>query len=636
MLIFWFVSLAISASETADRSIKYTQERQSLLTDIHRKEIELQTQQQQITLLQEEIQSFKEKIKFFHQTKVTSEKKSTELLTTKTKLEAGIEELRQQFDQQTIQLTKYQHLYTTLQHEYELIKQQTMNQTTLDQENIQSQQRIDQLTSQLTQTQQTFQYELQLLQQRYDLQTNDIQSFQRHITQLQSQLYEKETLINQLLEQKETLQQANHGLMYEINQYKTFQTEEKLSLLTSEMQATMQDYEMINQEKAKQQDLLEEINQKYKSEVEKNIVLTMEINLLHEKQEHLTQELAVFRSIDLYSSSMQRQLTTYRKENKSSSFSPQNTNNNNYQNNNRSMFPSAFQSSPKSSARPRSQSPSHHNYKPSIPTIPSSSIIVNSLNKSASRGLSMKDIHSTPMTNTINNINNNTSISAIPSSEEDEVESFPQRSRSMDSQLLQEQKAKEEEEERKAMTYVPENEEDREERIRKLQIERQKRREKREKQLMQQILAHEEIRQEVEEDQGFGVSVRRSTSLTQPKRSTSPLLPVHSTPRLASSGYSSSFPMNASNRYESSSTRQTLSTNRAPESPFFRTPLQPHQPRSQSTYSSFDLNSSKPSNTNNNYTNNKDNNFSKTNNKQPGNIKSFSELMEKARRQLTM
>lgn len=79
----------ITSSEISERNLKTIHENHHLLTNLHRIEKELQCSQQECYHLQEDMNLLREKNKIFHQSHLSAEKKSTELLTLNAKLQVS-------------------------------------------------------------------------------------------------------------------------------------------------------------------------------------------------------------------------------------------------------------------------------------------------------------------------------------------------------------------------------------------------------------------------------------------------------------------------------------------------------------------------------------------------------------------
>ncbi len=88
--------------------------------------------------------------------------------------------------------------------------------------------------------------------------------------------------------------------------------EAKLHELKVELQQTMSDWQLMEQEKKNKEHVLAQITVEYNREKEKNVLQKMQLSLLEERVKVLTQELSVFRNLDVYHASMQQELDAYR------------------------------------------------------------------------------------------------------------------------------------------------------------------------------------------------------------------------------------------------------------------------------------------------------------------------------------
>ncbi len=80
-------SVALTASEVADRQVKTSHERQNLLQEIYRKDTELESIKGEVVRQRDELVSVRDKLKNFHSQKLAADKRSTELLAANSKLE---------------------------------------------------------------------------------------------------------------------------------------------------------------------------------------------------------------------------------------------------------------------------------------------------------------------------------------------------------------------------------------------------------------------------------------------------------------------------------------------------------------------------------------------------------------------
>lgn len=306
-------SVALTASEVSDRQVKSTHERQHLLQDIYRMETELESSRGEVDRLKNEILTLRDKLKSFHQQKLNADKRSTELLAMNSKLEASLEDFRQQYDKMVIDYEKMKRQsidfntqvteLKVLQHDYEMLKsekEETNNQLThyktlhhhhektMSQVQEQSTVKYQQLEDEYQQLAQKLQYTLQQYEE------SRVEQY-KYRKQYEDVVNDRDRLKTEL-----TMQQSQHA-------------EEKLQELKVELTQTVQEFSLYEEEKKKKEHVLTSLQSEYNKEKEKNILLSMQISLLEERMKVLNQELTVFRGIDVYHVSMQAELEQYRK-----------------------------------------------------------------------------------------------------------------------------------------------------------------------------------------------------------------------------------------------------------------------------------------------------------------------------------
>ena len=100
----------------------------------------------------------------------------------------------------------------------------------------------------------------------------------------------------------------------ELADKETLQAEQRLFELKHDLEQTVLEYHDLEKEKTVKDRMIQQFQSECSKEREKAALLKMQLSLLEEKLRVATQELSVYRGIDVYHSSMQVELQSYRKD----------------------------------------------------------------------------------------------------------------------------------------------------------------------------------------------------------------------------------------------------------------------------------------------------------------------------------
>lgn len=295
-----------------ERNVKTAHENHHLLTTVHRLENEIKNYQAEINVLQMEIQNLREKMKQFHNMQLSAERKSTELLSLNNKLQGQYDDLKQQYEIISLDLEKTRGVsneqlmkLNQLQSNLALKDKSVEEFELLANKNVTLQQTLQQKESQ-------YYKELELIKQQKEMILQESTNLKQMIPIKEKTIQELTTQLSDMRRQYEDILSVKDKLQQEIVVLEKRKNHEKLNELKSDLQLTLTEFQALEQEKMTKNNLIHQLNVQMEKEKEKNVLLSMQLNLQEEKLKILTQELNVFRGIDVYHTSMQQELENYR------------------------------------------------------------------------------------------------------------------------------------------------------------------------------------------------------------------------------------------------------------------------------------------------------------------------------------
>ena len=315
-------SVALNASEAVERNMKQSHENHHLLTTVHRLENEIKNYQSDCHILQLEINSLREKMKEFHNLQLQAERKSTELLSTNNKLQGNYDDLKQQHEILLLDLEKLRASYSESQNQVLALQQNLSIQERAVRDHESLTQRYQQSQQLLQQKEVAYYKELDLIKQQKELIVQELSSCQQSLYIKERTNEELNKQFSELRKAYEDLSSAKELLQQELMKIESQKNHEKLAELKNELQSTLSEFQEIEREKQMKQTVILGLTTNLEKEKEKNVLLSMQLNLLEEKVKVLEGELAVFRGLDVYHTSLQQELDLYRRHNPSASQAP--------------------------------------------------------------------------------------------------------------------------------------------------------------------------------------------------------------------------------------------------------------------------------------------------------------------------
>jgi hypothetical protein len=303
-------TMALTASEVAERSVKATHERHSMLQALQSSQTALHSAQAEVDRMKSEILELKDKVKQYHAAKLQADKRVTEISAINARLEASMETFQQQFDNQTIALEESKRQLQDLQRQYADFQRYHADCDHMKKE-------FESLKLQTHFTGQDNSSKMMDMERLLEAKQVEKELLQSEVTSLKDKLTVQKQTVDHLQQEllvarrnyDEAHLQCERYRLDSENSARTAQHKEIVSL-QDELRRTMQEWSALEVEQGAKDNLIEQLRVDYGREKERAILLKMQVSLLEEKLQVVTQELQVYRGIDVYHATRQSELLT--------------------------------------------------------------------------------------------------------------------------------------------------------------------------------------------------------------------------------------------------------------------------------------------------------------------------------------
>lgn len=302
----------MNASEAVERNVKTAHENHHLLTAVHRLENEIKNYQIEIQTNQTEMTNLREKMKQFHHHQLTAERKATELLSVNSKLQGQYEDMKQEYEILSLDYEKQKRHVADYLQQIASLQSTAVLQDKLQQENELLQQKYQQSQILLNQKETQSRKELDLMKSQKEMIAQELETIQKTIPIKERTIYEVTSQLNELREAYDDLLRQKEIIQQELMQMESRKNEETLQQLKQDMNQTLEEFEELEKEKLLKQQIISTLTTNLEKEKEKNVLLTMQMNLLEEKVKVLQQEVDVYHGLDVYHTTKQQELLQYR------------------------------------------------------------------------------------------------------------------------------------------------------------------------------------------------------------------------------------------------------------------------------------------------------------------------------------
>lgn len=305
-------SIAMSASDAMERSVRSLHEIHTRTSDLRRVELELQAAMKEVTRLKEELAEEKVRHKNTYIERLAAERKAAELTAAKSRLEVEQDGMKQNAAVTSIELTKLQR---QVQEQTVTIMDHKKNSEALARfrdeasslrlalqsskhEAMGREQEVNGELQMLRQTKALLQREAESL--RASLETNK-RGYENALSDGDRQRQEIEDL------RAERVAWRKEGAMQENSR-----AEAQLLSLRRDLEQTVQEWRQAERDKVSKEEAVRKLQVELSREREKASLFKTQVELLDERLRVAYQELSVYRSLDVYHTSMQTELQSFR------------------------------------------------------------------------------------------------------------------------------------------------------------------------------------------------------------------------------------------------------------------------------------------------------------------------------------
>lgn len=301
-------TMALTASEVAERSVKATHERHGMLQALQASQTALHSTQAELERVRNENTEMKEKVKQYHSAKLQADKRVTEISATNARLEASMESFQQQFDSQTIALEETKRQFNDLQRQFGDHQRQHADCDTVKRE-------LEQLKAQSFSTGQDQHGRIVDLERLLESRQVEKEMLQSEVASLKEKLSVQKASVDHLQQELLVARRNYDEAHLQVERYRVesensarHAQHSQIVSLQEELRRTMQEWSALEVEQTAKDTLIEQLRVDYGREKERAMLLKMQLSVMEEKLQVVTQELQVYRGIDVYHAARQAEL----------------------------------------------------------------------------------------------------------------------------------------------------------------------------------------------------------------------------------------------------------------------------------------------------------------------------------------
>jgi len=303
-------SVALSASEAAERSVKSAHDKNNILRDLRTYEIEIRNLKSELNIIQQELSDEKAKHKLTHLEKISSERKAAEFLASKSRLEAIVDDLKAHGTAEVMEVERLRRQLTDQTDTIETLRQRCTDVEKVREQNFNLTSNLQHLESSSKSKEKELVSEISLLKQIKLTQGMEIDSLTQSLDGLRKGFDSALLEIEKLREESISLKEDKERIKREMTLTENSRTELQLSELKKDLDMTINDWRVSERDRSVREDNIRELNGDLCKERERTSLLKTQVSLLDERLRIAYQELSVFRSLDVYHKSYQTGMNT--------------------------------------------------------------------------------------------------------------------------------------------------------------------------------------------------------------------------------------------------------------------------------------------------------------------------------------
>jgi hypothetical protein len=225
-----------------------------------------------------------------------------------------LEDLRQQFDEHAIEFSKAQRVIHDQTFQLSELQKKEGELARLRSDQDAQRRQLENSRAVKVRQDEELEQECERAKQQRDLYRAELDALKARVQSSQADAERVAAEHQSLLEQLDEALREKEQYKAQIAAGERHRAEQQLAELKRDLAQSFSEWQDIEQEKTLKDSLLQQLEAENAKEKERNALLSMQLNLVDEKMKLADQELSVYRSIDVYHSSMQAELRSYREE----------------------------------------------------------------------------------------------------------------------------------------------------------------------------------------------------------------------------------------------------------------------------------------------------------------------------------
>ncbi|RYH28528.1 hypothetical protein EON65_11860 [archaeon] len=275
---------------------------------------ELLSAQTENRRLKDEVALLTDKLKQAHSEKMQADKKASEMFAASSKTEAALEDVRQQYDKMCIELERGKrsvHEYVFRLNDYER-KEEHYKRIKGEYDKVC--QELQHYKQERKDNADDSEYDLQRVQQQLDIKATELVGIRSKLDNVEK---DRQRLVQEnvyLISSLEEVKKEKDQLRVQLEEEGRHKVEVQLAELKKDLAQSVTEWDDFEKEKMVKDGLIKQLQVDYTRERERSHMLQRQCSVFEEKCKVLTQELSVYRSIDVYHSTLNAELKAYKEK----------------------------------------------------------------------------------------------------------------------------------------------------------------------------------------------------------------------------------------------------------------------------------------------------------------------------------
>ena len=321
---YLFVSAVENAQEERERNDKTAHEMRKLINDIKLSENELHSVKSELLRVRDDYDSEKVKLRQMHLEKLSAERKAAETMAAKNRI--AIESDNYKFRADTAELD-VQRLQRTVTEMEALVEDLKRKRAESDKQRTMLLQRMNKLSTEndssgrekVREEYNVLEREFHGVQQHNKTLNLELSNLQKSYKQVKATNTELMDAMESLRSEIADLKQEREFFRRDISQMESSRAEKQIQELRKDLAVTAEQWQSSEDVRTQKEEAISDLQYKLSRERDQVALLKAQIRLLEDRVSVTSQELSIFRSLDIYQKSMAAALTQSSRRNESSS-----------------------------------------------------------------------------------------------------------------------------------------------------------------------------------------------------------------------------------------------------------------------------------------------------------------------------